>query len=111
MGRQTLYRRKNLTKAGQKAFIRPYQIWGLKITHINQVWCTDITYIPMKRGFVYLTAFIDVYSRRIAGWGFSNSMSAKWCKLVLEEAIRVHGKPEIINRDQVSQYSSALQDQ
>lgn len=108
MGRQTIYRRKNLTKAGLQAYIKPYLLRGLKITHANQVWCTDITYIPMKKGFMYLTAFIDVYSRKIMGWGISNSMSAQWCKQVLEEAIAVHGKPAIINSDQGSQYSSAL---
>jgi putative transposase len=83
MGRQTIYRRKNLTKAGLKEFIRPYLLRNLKITRANQVWCTDITYIPMKSGFMYMTAIIDVYSRKVVGWGISNSMSAQWCKNVL----------------------------
>lgn len=108
MGRQTIYRRKNLTKQGWKEFIKPYLLRGLAITHANQVWCTDITYVPMKRGFMYLTAIIDVYSRKIVGWGISNSMSAQWCKNVLEEAIEEHGKPEIVNSDQGTQYTSAL---
>lgn len=108
MGRSTIYRRKNLTKTGQKEFIRPYLLKGLKITHANQVWCTDITYIPMRKGFMYMTAIIDVYSRKIVGWGISNSMSAQWCKTVLEDAIATHGKPEIINTDQGSQYTSAI---
>lgn len=108
MGRETIYRRKNLTKQGLKAFIKPYLLKGLKITHANQVWCTDITYIPMKRGFMYLTAIIDVYSRKIMGWGISNSMTADWCKQVLEEAIATHGKPAIVNSDQGSQYTCAL---
>ena len=108
MGRQTIYRRKNLTKAGLKEFIRPYLLRNLKITHANQVWCTDITYIPMKCGFMYMTAIIDVYSRKIVGWGISNSMNALWCRNVLEDAIATHGKPDIINSDQGSQYSSAL---
>lgn len=108
MGRETIYRRKNLTKQGLKEFIKPYLLNGLKITHANQVWCTDITYIPMERGFMYLTAIIDVYSRKIVGWGISNSMTADWCKQVLEEAIATHGKPAIINSDQGSQYTCAL---
>jgi putative transposase len=81
---------------------------GLDITHSNQVWCTDITYIPMKKCFMYMTAIIDVYSRKIVGWGISNFMSAQWYKDVLEYAIAEHGKPEILNSDQGSQYTSAL---
>lgn len=108
MGRQTIYRRKNLTKQGLKEFVKPYLLKELKITHANQVWCTDITYIPMKHGFMYLTAIIDVYSRKIVGWNISNTMTAEWCKEVLEQAIRVHGKPEIVNSDQGSQYTSAV---
>lgn len=108
MGRQTIYRRKNLTKQGLKQYIKPYLLNGMKITHANQVWCTDITYIPMKQGFMYLTAIIDVYSRKIVGWSISNTMTADWCKQVLEDAIAVHGKPKIVNSDQGSQYTSAL---
>jgi putative transposase len=108
MGRETIYRRKNLTKQGMKAFIKPYLLKGLKVTRRNQVWCTDITYIPMRHGFMYLTAIIDVYSRKIVGWGISNSLAAKWCKDVLEDAIRINGKPEIVNSDQGTQYTSAL---
>lgn len=91
-----------------KEFIKPYLLNGLDITHANQVWCTDITYIPMRNGFMYLTAIIDVYSRKIVGWGISNSLSAQWCKDVLEEAIAQYGKPGIVNSDQVTQYTSAL---
>lgn len=108
MGRQTIYRRKNLTKAGLKQFIKPYLLKGLSITHANQVWCTDITYIPMRNGFMYLSAIIDVYSRKIVGWGISNTLAAAWCKEVLDEAISTHGKPSIINTDQGCQYTSAL---
>lgn len=106
MGHQTIYRRKNLTKGALKEFIKPYLLRGLKITHANQVWCTDITYIPMARGFMYMTAFIDVYSRKIVGWGISNSMSKQWILSVLKDAIAEHGTPEIINSDQGSQYTS-----
>jgi putative transposase len=108
MGRQTIYRRKNLTKQGLKMFIKPYLLKGLSITRANQVWCTDITYIPMRNGFMYMTAIIDVYSRKIVGWGISNSLAASWCKEVLEDAIATHGKPEIINSDQGTQYTSSL---
>jgi len=108
MGRQTIYRRKNLTKQGMKVFIKPYLLKGLDITHANQVWCTDITYIPMRNGFMYLTAIIDVYSRKIVGWGISNTLAASWCKQVLEDAIGTHGRPEIINTDQGCQYTCAL---
>jgi putative transposase len=106
MGRETIYRRKNLTRMGLKQFIRPYLLRGLVIDRPNQVWCTDITYIPMRRGFMYLTAIIDVYSRKIVGWGLSNTLAAEWCKSVLEEAIRTHGKPGIVNSDQGCQYTS-----
>jgi putative transposase len=108
MGRTTIYRRKNLTKSGLREFIKPYLLKGVRVTHANQVWCTDITYIPMKRGFMYMTAIIDVYSRKIVGWGISNSMSSQWCKQVLEQAIATYCKPEIVNSNQGSQYTSAL---
>lgn len=107
MGRQTIYRRKNLTRAGLKEFIKPYLLKGLKITRPNQVWCTDITYIPMKQGFMYMTAFIDVFSRKIMGWGIGNSLSTNWCLEVLADAIKQNGKPDIINSDQGCQYTSA----
>lgn len=103
---ETIYRKKNLTKGALKAFIKPYLLRGMKITHPNQVWCTDITYIPMAKGFMYMTAFIDVYSRKIMGWGISNSMSKQWCLDVLADAIARNGTPEIINSDQGSQYTS-----
>lgn len=107
IGYQTIYRKKNLTKGALKAFIKPYLLRGLKVTAPNQVWCTDITYIPMAKGFMYMTAFIDVYSRKIVGWGISNSMTKKWCLEVLKEAIAKHGRLEIINSDQGSQYTSS----
>ena len=106
MGYETIYRRKNLTKGALKEYIRPYLLRGLSIDHPNQVWCTDITYIPMAKGFMYMTAFIDVYSRKIMGWGISNSMSKQWCLSVLEAAIANNGGPEIIHSDQGSQYTN-----
>jgi putative transposase len=79
---------------------------NLKVERANQVWAVDITYIPMKRGFMYLFAIIDLYSRYTVGWGLSNTMTAEWCAGVLEEAISRYGKPEIINSDQGSQFTS-----
>lgn len=106
MGHQTLYRRKNLTKGALKEFIKPYLLRGLKITHANQLWCTDITYIPMAKGFMYMTAFIDVFSRKIVGWGINNSMNKQWILSVCKDTIDKHGTPEILNSDQGSQYTS-----
>lgn len=108
MGWQTIYRKKNLTKLGLKQFIKPYLLRNLEITHANQVWCTDITYIPMAKGFMYMIAFIDVYSRKIMGWSISNSISKQWCIAALQEAIAANGKSKIINSDQGSQFTSAM---
>jgi putative transposase len=106
MGRETIYRRKSLTKLGSREYIRPYLLRDYRFERVNQVWCTDITYIPMKHGFMYLTAVMDIYSRRILSWGISNTMEASWCVQVLSDAVARHGKPEIINSDQGSQYTS-----
>ena len=108
MNYHTIYRRKNLTKLGLREYIKPYLLRGLEINRPNQVWCTDITYIPMRKGFMYLTAIMDVFSRKILAWGISNSMDASWCAQVLRQAINRYGIPEIINSDQGSQYTSAL---
>lgn len=107
MNHQTIYRRRNLTKMVLKEFIKPYLLRGIEITRANQVWCTDITYIPMAKGFMYLTAIIDLYSRKILAWSISNSMSKQWCIQTLKEAIARYGKPEILNSDQGSQYTSS----
>lgn len=106
MGRETVYRRKNLTKKGDAKYVKPYLLRNMEFTHANQAWCTDITYIPMKKGFMYLTAVMDIYSRKILSWSVSNTMEKEWCIQVLDQAIRRHGKPEIINSDQGSQYTS-----
>ena len=84
----------------------PYLLKGLKIEKQNQVWATDITYIPMRKGFMYLIAVIDLYSRKVLNWSLSNTMSADWCAEVLEETIKNHGCPEIFNTDQGSQFTS-----
>ena len=106
MGYRAIYARRNLSKLGLAQYIKPYLLRGMKITRPNQVWCTDITYIPMRRGFLYLTAVMDVYSRKILAWGISNTLEAAWCIKVVEEAIDLYGAPEIINSDQGSQYTS-----
>ena len=105
MGLMAIYPKKNLSKLGLKKYIHPYLLKGLKITRPNQVFAIDITYIPMKNGFLYLTAIIDVYSRYIVGWGISNTLDADASLSVLKQAIKDHGKPEIINSDQGSQFT------
>ena len=87
--------------------IYPYLLRGVSVVRPNQVWSTDITYIRLTHGFVYLVAIIDWYSRRVLGWRISNSMDANFCIDCLEETIRNYGKPEIFNSDQGSQFTSA----
>ncbi len=84
----------------------PYLLRNLEIERVHQVWATDITYIPMEKGFFYLMAIIDLKSRYILHWSLSNTMEAEWCKQVMEECIQEHGKPEIVNTDQGAQYTS-----
>jgi putative transposase len=86
----------------------PYLLTNLEIVRCNQVWAMDITYIPMKKGFMYLTAIIDLHSRYVIHWSLSNTMTAEWCAQVLGEAIEKHGKPEIFNTDQGSQFTSEV---
>ncbi len=105
MGIMAIYPKKNLSRLGQAKYIRPYLLRDLKITRPNQVWAIDITYIPMPKGFLYLTAIIDVYSRYVVGWGISNSLDASCSLNVMKEAIQRYGKPEIINSDQGSQFT------
>jgi len=105
MGVLAIYPKRNLSRLGKAKYIRPYLLKGLKIDHSNHVWEIDITYIPMSKGFMYLTAIIDVYSRYIVGWGISNTLDAKATSGVMKQAIQDHGKPEIINSDQGSQFT------
>ena len=100
-----IYPRRHLTQLGESKYIYPYLLKGLDIWRCNQVWEVDITYVPMRHGFMYLTAVIDVYSRYIVGWGLSNSLDAQSSLRVIEAAIEVHGAPEIINSDQGSQFT------
>ena len=105
MGIMAIYPKRNLSKLGMAKYIRPYLLKGLIIDRPNQVWAIDITYIPMKNGFMYLTAIIDIYSRFIVGWGISNSLDATASLEVMRQAIRDYGKPEIVNSDQGSQFT------
>jgi putative transposase len=86
--------------------VYPYLLRGVDVERPNEVWSTDVTYIRLARGFVYLVAVIDWYSRRVLSWRISNSMDASFCVDCLEDALRVHGKPEVFNSDQGSQFTS-----
>ncbi len=108
MGVMAIYPRRNLSKLGFAKYIHSYKLRGLDITHSNQVWCIDITYVPMEHGFLYLTAIIDVYSRYIVGWSLSNTLGAECSLKVLKQAVAKHGKPEIVNSDQGSQFTSPI---
>ncbi len=96
----------NTSRVHPEHKIYPYLLRGVAVERPNQVWSTDITYVRLPRGFVYLVAIIDWYSRRVLGWRISNSMEATFCVDCLEEAIRTHGKPEMFNSDQGSQFTS-----
>jgi len=106
MGIETLYRKPNTSKPAPGHKIYPYLLRGLAITRPNQVWSTDITYIPMARGFVYLAAVVDWFSRRVLAWRLSVTMDTSFCIEALEEAIEKHGRPEIFNTDQGAQFTS-----
>jgi len=108
MGIMAIYPKRNLSKFGLAKYIRPYLLRGIEIKRPNQVWAIDITYIPMAKGFMYLTAIIDVYSRYIVGWSVFNTLDAENSLTVLLKAIDDYGKPEIINSDQGSQFTCAL---
>jgi len=108
MGIMAIYPKRNLSKLGMAKYIRPYLLRGLEITRSNQVWEIDITYIPMAKGFMYLTAIIDVYSRFVVGWEVFNSLDAENSLIVFQRAVAQHGKPEIINSDQGSQFTCPL---
>lgn len=106
MGLRVIYPRPNTSKTNKEHKKYPYLLRGVSIYKPNQVWQADITYIAMKRGFMYLMAIIDVHSRFVVHWSISNTMEATWCKEVTEEAFKKHGIPEIFNTDQGSQFTS-----
>jgi putative transposase len=107
MGIEALYRRPRTTKPEPGHKIYPYLLRGAAITRPNQVWAMDITYIPMARGFVYLAVVLDWFSRRVLSWRVSITMEAAFCIETLEDALATHGKPEICNTDQGSQFTGA----
>ena len=105
-GIQAIYPKPNLSKANKQHKIAPYLLGNRNINRPNQVWCSDVTYIPMDRGFVYLTVIMDWYSHKILSWRLSNSLDVSFCIDALEEALYHYGIPEIFNTDQGSQYTS-----
>jgi len=108
VGWQTIYPAPKTTKIDPTKYKYPYLLKNLTVCRKNQVWEIDITYIPMNKGFMYLFAIIDVHTRYVVGWSISNTMTAEWCVETIAEAIAKHGKPEIINSDQGSQFTSEL---
>jgi len=107
MGIEALYRRPRTTKPAPGHTIYPYLLRGMEVTRPNQVWAMDITYIPMARGFVYLAVVLDWFSRRVLSWRLSITMEAAFCVETLEDALSRHGKPDIFNTDQGSQFTGA----
>lgn len=106
MGIAAIYQKPRTTVAAQANKRYPYLLRDLQVTTSNQVWCADITYIPMRKGFMYLTAIMDWHSRKVLSWRLSNTMDTDFCVGALEEAFAKYGKPEIFNTDQGSQFTS-----
>ena len=106
MGIEAVYPKVNLSKRNQAHKIYPYLLRDTKIERVNHVWSTDITYIRLEQGFVYLVAIIDWCSRYILSWKLSTTLDSEFCVSVLEEAIKKYGKPEIFNTDQEVQFTS-----
>ena len=105
MGLQAIYKGPNTSKKHSQHKIWPYLLRKLPITRANHVWCSDITYIPVKNGFLYLVAIMDWATRKVLSWRLSNTLDASFCVEALEEAIAKYGRPEIMNTDQGSQYT------
>lgn len=108
MGLQAIIPGPHTSKGAKNHKIYPYLLGGMQITRVNQVWATDITYIPMAKGFMYLMAIIDLHSRYVVHWSVSNTMDADWCAQTLKEALEKGVKPEIFNTDQGSQFTSNI---
>jgi putative transposase len=107
MGIEALYRKANTSRRAPGSYIYPYLLRNLAIDRPNQVWAADITYIPMRRGFVYLVAVVDWFSRKVLAWRVSNTLTTDFCVDAVREAICRYGTPEIFNTDQGSQFTSA----
>jgi putative transposase len=108
MGIMALFPTRNLSKPNPSHRIYPYLLKGLEIVRPNQVWGVDITYVRLARGFAYLVAIIDWYSRRVLSWKLSNTLESGFCVEALDDALQRHGKPEIFNSDQGSQFTSEV---
>jgi putative transposase len=107
MGLEAIYQKPNTSRGHPEHKVYPYLLRGLAIDRPNQVWCADITYIPMAKGFVYLVAVMDWFSRRVLAWRLSIGMESDFCVEALQEAMDRHGRPEVFNTDQGVQFSSA----
>ena len=108
MGLEAIGPKPNTSKPAPGHKVYPYLLKNLAITHSNQVWATDLTYVPMQNGFLYLMAIIDLKSRYVLNWSVSNIMDAKWCADVFRETVCRYGAPEILNTDQGSQFTSEV---
>ena len=106
MGLMAIYQKPNTSKPHPEHRVYPYLLRGMDITEPNQVWCADVTYIPMRRGFLYLVAIMDWASRKVLSWRLSNTMEADFCVSALKEALAKYGKPSIFNTDQGCQFTS-----
>jgi putative transposase len=106
MGLVAIYQRPNTSKPAPESKVYPYLLGGLRIERADQVWCADITYIPMPKGFLYLVAIMDWHSRAVLAWQLSNTLGADFCVEAVEEALARYGKPEIFNTDQGCQFTS-----
>jgi putative transposase len=106
MGLSAIYQKPQTSKPHPEHKVYPYLLRGIDIREANQVWCADVTYIPMRRGFLYLVAVMDWYSRKVLSWRLSNTLDAEFCVAALEEALAKYGKPQIFNTDQGSQFTS-----
>jgi len=106
MGIEAIYPSRRTTIPGGPSGIFPYRLRGLEINRPNQVWCADITFIPMRRGFMYLFAIMDWYSRKILSWELSNSLDTSFCLRALKRALQTYGVPDIMNTDQGCQFTS-----
>src|SRR5882757_8783513 len=105
-GLVAIYQRPNTSKPAIAHNIYPYLLGGLSIERVNQVWCSDVTYIPMAKGFLYLVVIMDWVSRAVLAWRLSNTLGAEFCVEALEQALSQYGRPEIFNTDQASQFTS-----
>lgn len=106
MGIRSLAPQRKTTVVNREHFKYPYLLRGLSVDHVNHVWCSDITYVPFKKGFMYLVAIMDWHTRKVLSWRLSNTMTVDFCVAALEDALANYGTPEIFNTDQGSQFTA-----